>query len=127
MFSVALLLLAATAPVQSGAPAPAPSDEDVTIPFARQHRLRDWQSGPDDDTVYVRDYRQQWYRVKLVGTCMTEGPYLALGYTTTGAGTFDRFSSVFDPAHPRNSCSVVSIARSAPPAGKSSPAKDTVQ
>lgn len=112
------LLLAAAVPAQAApAPKPAPPKE-VSIPFADHNGLQSWTEGEDSDTLYVQDRRRQWYKVTLIGSCFQfTSPLISLGYTTSPGGSFDRFSKVFNPSEPNNSCAVTSVVESGPPPG----------
>jgi hypothetical protein len=88
---------------------------ETTIPFADRHALREWEAGAANDVLYVQDYRDNWYRVRLNGPCADDlsGPYVA--YTTRPTGTFDRFSRIYSTELPARTCGVTSIKTSLPP------------
>jgi hypothetical protein len=102
----AMILPAPSTPVQG---------QETVITSAANGGLRDWERGPEPDTLLVRDRTERWYRIVLSGDCPSSGSLDALTYTTDVTGRFDRFSRLRFLRYPNVICGVRSITRSAPP------------
>lgn len=114
-------ILLAAAVIAAPAMGRPPIGKETVIPFASGGALREWQAGPEDGIVYVRDRNERWYRVVIKGPCATGTALETLSYTTNAIGTFDRFSRIRTPRFPGIVCGVASIRTSPPPIGRTGP------
>ena len=93
-----------------------PAVRSVSIPFAANGGLRDWQlDKADPASLFVRDRTNRWYHVKLSGPCPRYRSLDTMVYTTNPTGNFDTFSRVSFPGSGNIRCGVQFIERSAPP------------
>lgn len=96
-----------------------PIGVETVIPFAANGGLRDWQAGPPrSGVIFVKDRREQWYRVTLSGPCTTNRAMDSIDYKTDANGVFDRFSTLTVGQYPNQICGVTSIRTSLPPKGQ---------
>ena len=93
-------------------PSPPPTGEEVRIPFANMRGgIRSFHA-EDQDTVYIQDYRRNWYRAEIVGACIGLPWAMRIGVDTRGSSTFDRSSSLLVEG---DRCQLVSLTRSERP------------
>ncbi|MDP8994597.1 MAG: DUF6491 family protein [Pseudomonadota bacterium] len=100
----------------TGAPAAAqsveePAAEEARIPFLHIGRMRSFRA-IDQNTLYVRVSRREWYRVTTLGPCPSLPWAHYIGVDTHGASAFDRFSTLVVEGE---RCPVASVVRSGPP------------
>jgi hypothetical protein len=108
---LAVLALAAAAPVAAAQPADAPVEQEASIPFFRYSRLASF-TPIDDDTVYLRS-GGRWYRAELFGPCFNLPWATSIGVDTRGSSSLDRFSTLIVGG---DRCRIESLVRSeAPP------------
>jgi len=114
-------IVATTAVAGDDAPAKGLSREEVSIPFANQRNIRDWQADKDQG-LWIQDERRNWYYAKLLGPCYNLDWALHIGFDTRGSSSLDKFSTIVvpdpnasgNPAH----CQFTSLTRSDPPPPK---------
>ncbi|QIG78814.1 hypothetical protein [Stakelama tenebrarum] len=91
---------------------------ETSIPFADNNGIRNWEAGEvGSNALYVQDNRRRWYRVELVGPCMSHHGSFQLVYQTGPMGSFDTRTRVASSDFPGQWCNVVSVKTSAPPPG----------
>ncbi len=112
-----LLPLAAAAGALAGA-APAAADpprvdvaEEARIPFLHIGRIRTFRA-IDQDTLYVRAQRRQWYRLETMGPCPNLPWAHVIGVDTHSGTTVDRFSTLLVEG---DRCALRSVVRSGEP------------
>jgi hypothetical protein len=120
---------AATALAGDAPPEGALKKDEVSIPFASYHNIRDWQADKDQG-LWIQDERRNWYYAKLLGPCFNLDWALHIGFDTRGSSSLDRFSSIVvpDPGFSRGHherCQFTSLTRSdAPPPKSKHPPKE---
>lgn len=109
----ALASLAAAAPAAAAAEQPEPVDvaQEARVPFLHIGRMRTFRA-IDQDTVYVRAQRREWYRVTTMGPCPNLPWARFIGVDTHGSAVFDRFSTLIVDG---DRCAVSSVVRSGEP------------
>lgn len=104
------LLLAASLSGAALADTPAMTPVQVRIPLAG-FRIRSFRA-VDDETLYFRTGRRDWYRADMIGPCFTLRSALRIGLDTHGSSTLDNTSSVIAGGE---ICRIHSLVRSGPP------------
>jgi hypothetical protein len=110
-------------------PAAAVSKEEVSIPFADQRNIRDWQAD-GDQALWIQDERRNWYYAKLLGPCYNLDWALHIGFETRASSSLDKFSTIVvpDPNYSHGHyqrCQMTSLTRSeAPPPKAKRDSKD---
>ncbi|QNN64686.1 hypothetical protein H9L12_10460 [Sphingomonas rhizophila] len=107
---LALTGLAVSLPAMAQPDAP----REVSIPFAANGGIRDWEA-EGDKSILLRDRTNRWYRATFVGRCPRVGYSNTLVFETDPSGTFDRFSSIKSEY---GNCQVGSIVRAEAPKSK---------
>ena len=117
-----MLILLLAASLSGAAPADPPAvppgrgsyeydaEAQVRIPLAG-FRIRDFRA-VDDETLYFRTSRRDWYRADMIGPCFALRSALRIGLDTHGSSTLDNTSSVVAGGE---SCRIHSLVRSGPP------------
>lgn len=97
-------------------PTPTPAAEtQASIPFANHQGIYDWRV-VDSRTVLIQGLDRQWYRASLMTSCFDLPFAQTIGFETNPDGSFDKFSAIKLRGQ---SCPLVSLVKTAPPAKKS--------
>lgn len=87
----------------------------ASIPFAATTGIDGWRA-VDDDSLYIKSLRGQWYKADFFGPCIGLQFDPTLGFVVRYGSSFDRSSSVLVDGH---ECKVTSLVKvSGPPAEK---------
>ena len=115
-----ILALAAAASLGGALPAAAQPareealEEEVRVPFLHIGRMRTFRA-IDQNTLYVRGHRREWYRITTMGPCPNL-PWARFIGIDTMTRTLDRFSVVIVDG---DRCAVRSVVRSGEPPRRS--------
>lgn len=90
------------------------AEKQASIPFVNHGGVRNF-SAAGDETLYIEDQHRRWYRADLMGYCPDLSFAQAIGFSTRGPDTLDRFGTLIVRGR---RCAIKSLVESGPPPKK---------